>query len=80
MNSLSIDLDTAGPIRPFGLAAAFWLGADPNSEKGTMLPADGQLAAMPSVLFDAVAVILSDEGAKALSKESAAIDFVRDAF
>ena len=35
---------------------------------------------MPSVLFDAVAVILSDEGAKTLSKESAAIDFVRDAF
>ena len=34
----------------------------------------------PSVLFDAVAVILSDEGAKALSIESAAIDFVRDAF
>jgi catalase len=32
------------------------------------------------VLFDAVAIILSDEGAKALSKESAAIDFVRDAF
>ncbi len=47
---------------------------------GSMLPADGQLAGMPSVLFDAVAVILSEEGAKALSKESAAIDFVRDAF
>jgi catalase len=47
---------------------------------GTILPADGQLAGTPSVLFDAVAVILSDEGAKALSMESAAIDFVRDAF
>jgi catalase len=47
---------------------------------GSMLPADGQLAGMPSVLFDAVAVILSDEGVKALSMESAAIDFVRDAF
>ncbi len=47
---------------------------------GTMLVADGQLAGTPSVLFDAVAVILSDEGAKALSIESAAIDFVRDAF
>ena len=43
-----------------------------------MLAADGQLAGTPSVLFDAVAVILSDEGSKALSKESAAIDFVRD--
>jgi catalase len=47
---------------------------------GAMLAADGQLAGTPSVLFDAVAVVLSDEGAKALSKESAAIDFVRDAF
>ena len=47
---------------------------------GSMLEADGQLAGMPSVLFDAVAVILSDEGAKELSKEAAAIDFVRDAF
>ena len=47
---------------------------------GSMLPADGQLAGTPSVLFDAVAVILSEEGVKALSKESAAIDFVRDAF
>jgi len=47
---------------------------------GSMLEADGQLAGTPSVLFDAVAVILSDEGAKTLSMESAAIDFVRDAF
>jgi catalase len=47
---------------------------------GSMLKADGQLAGTPSVLFDAVAVILSDEGAKALSAESAAIDYVRDAF
>jgi len=47
---------------------------------GTMLAACGQLTGTPSVLFDAVAVILSDEGAKALAMESAAIDFVRDAF
>lgn len=47
---------------------------------GSVLACDGQLAGTPSVLFDAVAVILSDEGAKALSMESAAIDFVRDAF
>jgi catalase len=47
---------------------------------GSMMSADGQLAGTPSVLFDAVAIILSDEGAKVLSSESAAIDFVRDAF
>ncbi|MEJ7670491.1 MAG: catalase [Casimicrobiaceae bacterium] len=47
---------------------------------GSMLAVDGQLAGTPSVMFDAVAVILSDEGAKALMMEGAAIDFVRDAF
>ena len=47
---------------------------------GSKMAADGQLAGTPSVLFDAVAVILSGEGARAMSKESAAIDFVRDAF
>ena len=47
---------------------------------GSMLAVDGQLAGTPSVLFDAVAVILSNEGGNALAKESAAIDFVRDAF
>jgi catalase len=47
---------------------------------GSMLAADGQLAGTPSVLFDAVAIVLSDAGAKALSLESAAVDFVRDAF
>jgi catalase len=47
---------------------------------GSMMSVDGQLAGTPSVLFDAVAIVLSDEGAKALSLESAAVDFVRDAF
>ena len=47
---------------------------------GALLPADGQLAGTPSVVFDAVAVILSDAGATKLSKEGAAIEFVRDAF
>ena len=47
---------------------------------GSLLPADGQLAGTPSVLFDAVAVILSEAGAQALSGEAAAIDFLRDAF
>jgi hypothetical protein len=47
---------------------------------GSMLAADGQLAGTPSVLFDAIAIVLSEEGAAGLSMESAAIDFVRDAF
>jgi len=47
---------------------------------GAMMSANGQLAGTPSVLFDAVAIVLSEESAKTLSLESAAIDFVRDAF
>lgn len=47
---------------------------------GSLLRADGQLAGTPSVVFDAIAVVLSDDGAKVLMMESAAIEFVRDAF
>lgn len=47
---------------------------------GRKLAADAQLAAAPSVLFDAVAVVLSAEAGKALSREAAAVDFVRNAF
>ena len=42
--------------------------------------ADGQLAGSPSVLFDAVALILSADAAKALAREGAAVQFVMDAF
>ena len=49
-------------------------------KNGKLLPADGQLAGSPSVIFDAVALVLSEEGCAALLKEAGAIDFVRDAF
>jgi len=47
---------------------------------GSVLAVDGQLAGTPSVLFDAIAVVLADDAARALSREAAAVDFVRDAF
>lgn len=47
---------------------------------GSTLAADGQLAGSPSVLFDAVAIILSDDGCAQLMKEGAAVDFAKDAF
>ncbi|MES2340826.1 MAG: catalase [Pseudomonadota bacterium] len=47
---------------------------------GKKLPADGQLAGTPSVLFDAVALVLSAEGCAQLLNESAAVDFVANAF
>jgi catalase len=47
---------------------------------GSLRKADGQLAGMPSVLFDAVAIVLSAEGCAALLNEAAAVQFVMDAF
>jgi catalase len=42
--------------------------------------ADGQLLGSPSQIFDAVAIVLSEEGCKTLVKEGAAVQFVMDAF
>ena len=47
---------------------------------GKRLKADGQLAGTPSVMFDAVAIVLSEAGCAELLKEGAAIDFAKDAF
>lgn len=44
------------------------------------LTADFQLAGGPSVLFDAVVLALSDEGAATMCDEAAAITFIHDAF
>ncbi|SJM90371.1 hydroperoxidase HPII(III) (catalase) [Crenothrix polyspora] len=49
-------------------------------EDGRVLDIDGQLAGTPSVMFDAVVIILSDQAAAKLAKEAAAVDFIRDAF
>jgi len=47
---------------------------------GKPLAADGQLAGTPSVIFDAVALVVSDAGCAQLVGDSAAIDFVHNAF
>ena len=47
---------------------------------GKRLAADGQLAGTPSVMFDAVAVVLAPPAAAQLSNEAAALEFVRDAY
>jgi len=49
-------------------------------DDGKRLPADGQLAGTPSIVFDAVAVVLSPEAGKQLAKDSAAVGFVSDAW
>ncbi|AKC85849.1 catalase [Pseudoxanthomonas suwonensis] len=47
---------------------------------GRRQAADGQLAGTPSVVFDAVALVLSEDAGAALAKEAAAVDWVRDAW
>lgn len=47
---------------------------------GQMRKADGQLAGTPSHVFDAVAIILSKDGAAKLSNEGDAVQFAMDAF
>jgi len=49
-------------------------------KSGKDLAADMALSGAPSVFFDAVAIFASAEGVKPLLKNSAAIDWVRDAF
>ena len=46
---------------------------------GSKVDADGILAGMPSVVFDAVAVVLSKEGTDKLLKDLAAVQWVQDA-
>lgn len=52
-------------------------GAKLSNDK--VLAADGQLAGTPSVMVDAVALIVSGAGCAALLKEAAAVQFVMDA-
>lgn len=47
---------------------------------GDLLPADEKIDGAPSVMFDAVALVLSEDGAQMLLGEKAALDFVSDAF
>ena len=47
---------------------------------GSTKKADGQLAGTPSQLFDAVAVVLSEDGCAAMLKEAAAVEWVMNAF
>lgn len=52
----------------------------PLKLKGGTMAADGQLAGSPSVLFDAIAMILMPDQAEKLARDAAAIGFVMDAF
>jgi len=47
---------------------------------GNTIPAQQKLGGGPSVLYDAVALLLSDDGAAMIASEATARDFVNDAF
>jgi catalase len=47
---------------------------------GSLIPAKHMIDGRPSVLFDGVVLLLSEEGAERLSVEASARDFVADAF
>lgn len=51
-----------------------------KSSDGSMIKANQNIAGGPSVLYDAVALIVSEEGARMIAGEPAARDFVADAF
>jgi catalase len=51
-----------------------------QASDGSLIPADEKIDGGPSVVFDAVAVLLSDAGATLLADEATARDFVADAF
>lgn len=51
-----------------------------TTQSGKRLAADEMIAGAPSVLFDAVALIVSDAGIDALIFDKAALDFVSDAY
>jgi catalase len=55
------------------------IGATKLSD-GQAIKSDGQLLGSPSQMFDAVALVLSEEGCHALVQEGAAVQFVMDAF
>ena len=47
---------------------------------GSLMPADHSLSGGPSVLFDTVAVLASEDAMADLTREAAAVNWVRDAF
>lgn len=77
------ELDTVTKAIEKAGATAFIVAPKVGGAKlsnGKLRKADGQLAGSPSQLFDAVAIVLSDEGTKMLLKEAAAVQFAMDAF
>jgi len=76
INALGLALEKEGAM--LKLVAPMVGGIEASD--GTWLEADEKIDGGPSVLFDAVALIPSADGAAMLAKEATARDFVADAF
>lgn len=76
----SIDKLTKALTAEGGTVFTIALKVGPLKLKGGTITPDGQLAGSPSVLFDAIAMILMPDQAEKLTRDSAAIGFVMDAF
>jgi len=50
-----------------------------HAENGTLYPGDGAISGTPSVLFDAVVLLVTEEEAKKFAKDPAVRDFIADA-
>jgi catalase len=72
-----VDAVTAAKAKPVLIAPKVG-GA--KLKGGKLRAADAQLAGSPSVLYDAVALVLAEEAAAELASEAAAVQFVMDAF
>ena len=51
-----------------------------NGSDGKRIPANQKIGGGPSVLYDAVVILVSEEGAKMLARDAGARDFVTDAY
>jgi catalase len=76
VNALKKAIDEAGAT--FEFIAPTITGVEASD--GSMIPANQKIDGGPSVLYDAVAVLVSAKGVEMLAKEPAARDFVADAF
>ena len=81
-----VDEDLLGALRKAvekegaALAVIAPKAAGVKTKRKKLLPVDHALSGAPSIFFDAVVLLTSEEGATQLAHEAAAVDWLRDAF
>ncbi len=72
---VAADVEAAGATPVLIAPRLLKVGTKPKA-----IDADGQLAGTPSVTCDAIAIVVTEEGAASLAGDAAAVQFVADAF